>query len=72
MYKAGVLRTDMRLEGIEYDIRPIDSFIVRKFGQQISIFRDHEKYNTHNHISKDYADLFKKPGQCNQATRSES
>lgn len=42
----------------EYDVRPVDPIIVKKFGHQIRIFRTKEIYNTHNHIAKDYKDFF--------------
>lgn len=42
----------------EYDVRPVDPFLVKKFGHQIRIFRTKEFYNTRNHIATDYKDFF--------------
>lgn len=57
-YKAGVLKCTNEKDEIEYDVRPVHPFIVRKFGRQISIFRNKDQFNTHNHIARDYADFF--------------
>lgn len=42
----------------EYDVRPVDPAIVRKYGKQIRIFRIKDIYNTRNHIATDYKDFF--------------
>lgn len=55
--KAGVLRSNTE-KVTEYDVRPIDPSVVRKFGRQIIIFKENEAYNCNNHIDRDYKDFF--------------
>lgn len=48
--KAGVLKSEHNKK-TEYDVRPVDPDVVRKFGHQIRIFRIHTNYKIHNHIA---------------------
>lgn len=57
MQKAAVLIKQLQAE-TEYDVRPADPSIVRKFGRQIRIFKAQNIFNTHNHISTDYKEFF--------------
>jgi hypothetical protein len=55
--KAGVLRS-ITGNSTEYDVRPVNPSIVRKFGKQIRIIKNNKNFNTINHIDKDYAEFF--------------
>ncbi len=55
--KAEVLKRKEQTE-TEYDVRPSDPLTVRTFGKQIRIFKNKNKYNTHNHIAVDHKEFF--------------
>lgn len=55
--KAGVVKSE-KSRGTEYDIRPADPSIVQRFGKQIVIFKENDKYNTDTHIDFDYRGFF--------------
>jgi hypothetical protein len=55
--KAGVVRSE-KDRGVEYDIRPADPSIVRRFGKQIIIYKENDKYTTDTHIDFDYRGFF--------------
>lgn len=57
MHRAGVVKS-CDDQTIEYDVRPITPSIVRKFGKQITIFRQQDEFNANNHIDDDYREFF--------------
>jgi len=57
MHRAGVVKSSDD-KAIKYDVRPITPSVVKKFGKQITIFREQDAFNTHNHIDDDYRDFF--------------
>ncbi len=56
--KAGVVKCGTATE-TEYDVRPVDPSIVRRFGKQIRILKKAEKYFTSNHFASSYKVLFR-------------
>ena len=57
VHRAGVVKSSGS-PTIEYDVRPITPSIVRKFGKQIIIYREHERFDANNHIDDDYREFF--------------
>lgn len=55
--RAGVVKSE-KDEGIEYDIRPADPSIVKRFGKQIIIYKEKENYNAETNIDFDYRSFF--------------
>jgi hypothetical protein len=55
--KAGVMKS-ANDNVVEYDVRPAEPETVKRFGKQISIYREAENFNTGNHIDEDYIGFF--------------
>ena len=57
-HKARVMKTES--EGaVEYDIRPVTPWVVKKFGKQIRIFRENETFSVPKRVDDEYRELFK-------------
>lgn len=55
--KAGVVKS-VNENAVEYDVRPIETETVKRFGKQITIYREEENFSTDTHIDEDYTIFF--------------
>lgn len=56
--RAGVMKSDDEDGQCKYAVRPIDPFIVKKFGKQVTIIKADGNYHSENHIDADYVRFF--------------